>query len=324
MTDWEAWRKHVDYVVATQGRWFGIGDGDGTPLFTLPLPVESTVPEQWMESADLSVKFPARDESGAVTRAAEMLVTGAVRDFDPSGQLPTADGDYTLLAAFPGDGGVVRRGGVITHCTADDPDNDGIPGTITVNALNCMDVWNTIPAVSWPSAWWAADPYEADTDMSGLPFKKPRLWAKVELSNKTFFTWKNGPAGFVIRRLAQESLDAAMMTQRDPDGTRWVDDPFHVVEVPERDDTPVISLEARDGFLWETVAEQAKNAGVILGARLWWPGDPAVRCWNSARSTMSPAEVDISPSQGESKRTLSYRSFGHAMIVLTVKEVAGA
>ncbi|QQB45308.1 hypothetical protein I6I10_07110 [Corynebacterium glucuronolyticum] len=34
-----------------------------------------------------------------------------------------------------------------------------------------------------------------------------------------------GRAGFVIRRLAQESLDAAMFTQLDPDGTRWVDDP---------------------------------------------------------------------------------------------------
>lgn len=325
MVDWQSWKKHVDHVVKTQGRWFGIGDGDGTPLFTLPSPIDQQTPEQWMESADLTVSFPARDEDGSVARVAELLVTGAVRDFDPSGRLPVADGDYTLLAAFPGvDGQVARRGGVITHCTGEDSDNDGVPATVTVHALNCMDVWHTIPAVSWPSAWWAAKPYEQTTDLSGVPFKTPRLMAKVELSNRAFFTWKNGKAGFVIRRLAQESLDAAMMTQQDPDGTRWVDDPFHVVEVPEVDNTPIVSLEARDGFLWETVAEQAKNAGVILGARIWWPGDAPVRCWNQAKSTMKPAEVDISPSRGESKRTLSYRSFPHAMTVLTVKEVADA
>ena len=101
-----------------------------------------------------------------------------------------------------------------------------------------------------------------------------------------------------------------------------MDDPFHVVEVPEVDTTPVISLDAADGSLWDTVAAQARNAGVILGARVWWPGDKPVRCWNQATSSMTPAQVDISPSQGASQRTLAYRAFPHAMIVLTVKEVA--
>lgn len=324
MIDWDSWQRHVNYIIDTQGRYYGVGDADGNPLFTLPAPIDSQTPDQWMESADLALSFPARDEDGAVTRVAELLVTDSIRDFDPSGRIPVAEGDYMLLAAFPGEGGVVRRGGTITHCTADDPDSAGVPSTVTIHALSVMDVWHTVPAASWPSAWWAARPYEAKTDWSGIPFKTPRKWAKIELSTKTYFTWKNGQAGFVIRRLAQESLDAAMMSQSDPDGTRWVDDPYHVVEVPEVDNSPVISLEARDGFLWETVAAQAKNAGVILGARVWWPGDPPVRCWNQARSTMRPDEVDISPSQGESKRTLGYRSFPHAMVVLTVKEVANA
>ena len=144
--------------------------------------------------------------------------------------------------------------------------------------------------------------------------------ARVEMATRTMFTFKHGPAGFIIRRLAQESLDAAMMTQQDPDGVRWIDDPRHVVEVPEEDTSPVISLEAREGSLWDTVAGQAQNAGLILGARLWWPGDPAVRSWELANSSMEPWQVDITPSEGEPYRQVVEQEFPSPMIVLEVKE----
>lgn len=323
MVDWASWKKTVDYTVKTQGRWYGIGDADGNPLFTLPMPSEPDTPDQWMDSADLQVTFPAREPDGSVSRAAELLVMDALDKFDPSGRLPTAEGDYMLLAAFPGPGGqVVRRGGAIVHTTANDEDNDGIPSEITIHALNCMDVWQTIPAVSWPVSWWKARPYEVKTDESGIKYTQPRHLARVEMATRSMFTWKNGPAAFVIRRLAQESLDASMASQSDPDGPRWVDDPYHVVELPAVDNSPEISLEARDGFLWETVSEQAENAGVILGAYLWWPGDPPVRCWSQARSDMNPRDVDITPSEGESSRHPVKLEFPHAMVVMTVKEVA--
>lgn len=324
MTNWDSWQKHVNYVIDTRGRWYGIGDGDGSPLFDLPDPLPgSPAPEQWMASEDLELSLPAVEPSGVPNRVSELLVLDELRDFDPSGQLPVAQGDYTLLVALRGDDGtVVRRGGVITHVDAVDPDNSGIPAELTIHALNLMDVWNTIPAVSWPAAWWKATPYRRTSDESGLAY--PQAWdmARIELSTRTTFTFKHGPAGFVIRRLAQESLDASMMTQQDPDGTRWVDDPFHVVEVPIVDTTPEISLEARDGSLWDTVAGQAKNAGVILGARLWWPGDPPVRSWQMANSQMTPQQVDITPSQGEPYRQVVEQTFPHPMVVLTVKEVA--
>lgn len=321
MTDWDSWRAHVDHVVATQGRWHGIGDADGNPLFTLPAPLEGSSPDQWGQVEDIEVTFPGRDASGRPSRVAELLVTSELDGFDASGRVPVAEGDYMILAAFPGDRGVVRRGGAIVHATASDPGNTGVPETVTISALSVGDVWHTVPAVSWPAAWWAADPYERREDESGLEYATPRLMAGVQMTAETMFTWKHGKAGFVIRRLAQESLDAVMMSQADPDGTRWVDDPFHVVEVPEVDESPVISLEARDGFLWETVIGQARNAGVILGARLWWPGDEPVRCWNQAHSGMKPGEVDISPSEGESKRVIATRSFPHAMVVLEVTHV---
>ena len=325
MTDFEDWQKHVNYIVATQGRWYGIGDGDGNPLFTLPEPSENESPEQWMDSADLAITLPAQNLDGTPNRAARLLLLDSLVGFDPSGKLPIADVDYTLLVAFPGpDGKITRRGGIITHTTATDPGNTGVPTEITINALSFMDVWNTIPAASWPAAWWKASPYPRESDESKIPYSHPWHMARIELATRSTFVFKTGKAGFVIRRLAQESLDAVMFTQADPDGTRWVDDQYHIVEVPEIDTSEIISLEDRDGFLWDTVAGQAKNAGVILGAYLWWPGDAPVRCWNQVNSSMPPEHVDITPSQGSSARSIRHRTFTHPMIVLTVKEVWGA
>lgn len=322
MTNWTDWQRHVDYVLETRGRHYAIGDGDGTPLFDLPDPINAGAPEQWMDSPDLEITLSATDPDGSPIRAAEMLVLNDLVGFDPSGQLPTAEEDYTLLFSFRGeDGSTVRRGGVITHTTASDLNNSGIPTEMTIHALNFADCWNTIPAVSWPVAWFNAAPYERTTDESGLEYSREWEMARVEMATRTMFTFKHGPAGFVIRRLAQESLDAAMMTQQDPDGQRWIDDPYMIVEVPAGpDDSPVISLEARDGALWNTVAGQAQNAGLILGARLWWPGDKKVRSWELANSSMEPWQVDITPSEGEPYRQVVEQEFPHPMIVLEVKE----
>lgn len=324
MVDWGSWSRHVDHVINTRGRYYGIGDGDGNPLFDLPDPLPgSPAPEQWMAAEDLELSLPAVTPEGAPTRASDLLVLDDLAGFDPSGQLPTAEEQYTLLVAMRGeDGSTVRRGGLITHTDASDPDNTGIPTEMTIHALNFADVWNTAPAVSWPVAWFKAAPYPQISDESGLEYSREWEMARVEMSTRSMFTFKHGPALFVIRRLAQESLDAVMMTQQDPDGTRWVDDPRHVVEVPVGEDTsPVISLEARDGPIWETVAGQAQNAGIILGARLYWPGDNPVRSWELANSSMEPAQVDITPSEGEPYRQIVEQEFPHPMIVMTVKEV---
>lgn len=322
MTDWQSWRKHVDYVVATRGRWFGLGDGDGTPIMTLPDPTDIDAPDQWAEAEDLSFTMPALTRDYLTHPAAERLVMAGLGTFSRDGRLATATEDLTLLVAFPGPGGhVQRRGGVITHTDGIDQDNAGTPTEITINATSIMDAWKTTIAASWPAAWWKARPYERTEDEAGIAYSEPWALARVELATRSTFVWKHGPAGFVIRRLAQESLDATMATQADPDGTLWVDDPYCVVEVPEIDTSPEISLEARDDTLWDTVSNQARNAGIVLGARAWWPGDPPIRTWKPAKSTMTPAEVDITPTEGESQRPVGQHTFSHAMIVLTAKEV---
>lgn len=321
MTDFVSWQKHVNYVIETQGRWIGLCDGDGNPICDLPLPTAYSHPDQWGETSDVEIGFSGVRDDGSIQRHAELLIMDAIKEFDPSGQLPPAEDAFFVVLATAGQHGVERKSMRIIHTNGSDPDTTGKPTDTTVFGLDLKDIWKMIPAQSWPAAWWRATPYERTSDESGLIYPEPWDMAKIQMANRTLFTFKHGQAGFVIRRLAQEALDAAMMTQRDPDGTRWVDDPYHVVEVPEEDNSPIISLEARDGTLWDTCIGQAQNAGLILGARLWWPGDPPVRSWQLANSSMTPAQVDITPSQGEPYRQIVEQTFPHAMTVLTVKEV---
>ncbi|WP_156322795.1 hypothetical protein [Corynebacterium deserti] len=269
----------------------------------------------------MEISLPGVRDDGSIQRHAEILIMDAIKEFDPSGQLPPAEDAFYVVSATASQHGVERKSMRIIYTNADDPDTIGTPQNTTIFGLDLKDIWKMIPAQSWPASWWRATPYERTSDESGLIYPEPWNMAKIQIANRTLFTFKHGQAGFVIRRLAQEALDAAMMTQQDPDGTRWVDDPYHVVEVPEEDNSPIISLEARDGSLWDTCIGQAQNAGLILGARLWWPGDPPVRSWQLANSSMTPEQVDITPSQGEPYRQIMEQTFPHAMTVLTVKEV---
>lgn len=316
MTDWSSWRKHVEYVINTRGRWYGLGDGDGAPLATLPEPESDFAwPEQWQSIEDIQMTLPAEGEWY------DRLIGDGLTGFSIDGKLGLVTGDYTVLYATRGENGkTVRRAGVVTHALSEDPDNTGGGVTITISALGTGDVWNTIPAISWPSSWWKADPYPRTTDESMIDYEQPWNMARIEMATRTSYVNKYGQAAFVVRRLVQESLDAAMSTQKDPDGTIWVDDPFHVVEVPDETDmSPNIALEARDGQLWETVQAQAQAAGIQLGARVWWPGDDPIRCWTPVTSSTPGPEVDITPDDGSpSVRTLEERTFPHAMIVVEV------
>lgn len=322
MTDFDSWQKHVNHIIDTRGRWYGLGDTFGNPLMTLPDLGELGAADQWMSTEDMTFTLPAIDDDGELLPAAELLVMDGLHAVDANGQIPVRQDVFTIIMATRGnDGEVERKAGLVTHCYGKDPQSLGKPTELVIQALPIADVWNTVTAVSWPNAWWKAMPYPRTSDESGLEYSQEWLMARVELATRATFTFKHGKALFVISRLAQESLDAAMSTQQDPDGTIWVDDPYHVVEVPAVDDSPVISLEARDGSLWDTVAAQAANAGVIVGARLWWPGDNPVRSWELANSSMDASQVDITPSQGEPYRSVVEQEFPHPMVVLTVKEV---
>lgn len=324
MTDWQSWNRHVDYIIDTQGAWYGIGDGDGAPLLTLPGPLEESAPKVWMSREDMTITIPAAGEHGLHVVAGR-LVSPRLIKIGPDGRMiPATDEELTFLTADRGPNGtVIRRGGVISHADADDPSNTGAPETITIYALDLMDVWHSWPAPSWPLSWWETTIRDYTTDESGVDYTTARHMGLVEMATRADGYTKFGPAETVIRELVQESLDAAAKTQTDPDGTPWVDRPHHIIDLVETGrDSPDVYIEVRDEYLWDTVSTQASNAGVLLGYRLWWPGDPPIRSYELAHSDMSVEQVNLSPPDGsQPHRQVVEQTFDRPMVVLTANQL---
>lgn len=98
------WVKHVNWVIEERGRWVGVGDGDGKPLWSLPGPVVEALPDQWSAAEDLEVTVPATLAGGEVAPWTQALVIGGLGGFDESGKAhAVADVDYTLLLLLRSD-----------------------------------------------------------------------------------------------------------------------------------------------------------------------------------------------------------------------------
>ena len=325
MTDFVSWNRTVDWIINTQGRWYGIGTGDGEPIMTLPEPLEpSSAPKVWMSMQDIKVTIPTQGEHGPHATV-DRLITQHLTRVDGGLFVPATDEELTLMVADRGrNGTVVRRAGVISHAVGHDPDDAGMPVSMTIHAADLMEVWHTWPCPSFPLSWWMTTMREYTTDESGVAYTTPRQLALVEMATTADGYTKYGPAETVIRELIQQSLDAVASTTTDPDGTLWVDNPFHVVDLaPTGNPSKGIYIEVRDGTLWETISPQAQNAGVLLGYRVWWPGDPPVRSWQLANSTMTPEQVDLTPEVGLPYRQVVDQTFEHPMIVLTADQIGG-
>lgn len=312
--DWESWAKHVNYVVATDGYWIGLCDGDGSPVMDLPALVSGQEAAQWMSAPDIAVTIP-RAGLVAESQAADLLVKRFVDNLDSSGRFQAADDeDWVLGLAVRGPAGGVRRTAcVITHATQDETGD-----LVTIHAENIMKVWETWPCPSWPLSWWETNMSEFTTDESQIPYTTPRMMTLVEMATVIDGYARRGPAESTIREIVQESLDVAARTQPVVGGGVWLDDPYHVVDCRDNGrESPEVIIRLDDSTLWETLAARAQQAGVLLGARVWWPGDPPVRCYAPATSDMTPEQVNLRGPH----RPIEERVFPHAMIVLTVDQM---
>lgn len=152
MVNFDSWQKHVTHVVNEQGRWYGLGDGDGNPIMDLPAPLVDGLqaPQQWMNPEDISLTIPAAGVDGDPHLATRLVILDAMNGFDMNGQLEPPANHFTLLTAMRGeDGGIYRNGGVIMAPRAVDTDNDGVFDELTLSGVNSLEVWQTFPAVSW-------------------------------------------------------------------------------------------------------------------------------------------------------------------------------
>lgn len=315
MIRWPDWVKHVDRVVEKQGIWIGLCDGDGSPIVDIPRPAGAVDVTQWMAASSLSVTIPKHGSYGP-NRVGALLMDEFVWQVDDSGRFIAANGaDYCLGFAVPGKDGVRRSAGIITHVTEDEAGE-----YLTIHAESVQKIWESWPAPSYPLSWWLTQMEDYRTDESGVPYATPRTMSLVEMATVADGYTRRGPAEQTIREIVQESLDVVGSTQRDPDGTLWVDDPYVVMEVDSRfnTDSPEVLIRVNDGTLWEVLSGPAQAAGVLLGARVWWPGDPGFYLYEPVSSLADPDEVNL---RTHIRMPHWDDSFQHAMVLLTAKQM---
>ena len=189
----------------------------------------------------------------------------------PEGRLvPVAD--RTRFVAIER-AGVPRRVYWVTHTVARG-DADA-PATLTIHGVGLTKLLSRFPAMSAPTTWQQSfRRFERDwvgPENTKVAFSRPRELAGMKMVTVADGATLDGPAETTIRRLIAESLAAAFRV-----AGITTDPPIQVLTTPTGRSSPRILLRPTDGPLLEEIAQPAAAAGVIITARMWWPGDPQV------------------------------------------------
>ncbi|GAB3946712.1 hypothetical protein [Corynebacterium tapiri] len=261
--DFEAWRKHIDQVVADDGQWLGVLDEDGWPLMDLPLASSVKASEVKLGPGSLEVTVPLRGGIGG--RVARDLVADDVLAEDGAGRLVPSNGPTRLVCVARGG---ERRAYLISHVHVEGGDP---PKTVTIYGADFLEGLAWWPCPSIPLDWQQAKFATWDTDASGEKYAKPRQLAQLKFADQADGYTKKGPARTVIRDLIQDSFDAVNPMKG------WQDDDHAVVDYSGGVDTSrQVLIRTDDSYVWDTVSAPAKNAGVGIQVDLWWPGDGEV------------------------------------------------
>ena len=285
--DINEWRAHIEEVVAAEGQWIGLANGDGVPIMDAPPLISLSAPEQHLAETSVEAVFPAVQGS----RFMDMLSAPGLGVDDGGELIPQTDALLLLVVRAGGE----RLAYMISHVVLA---GESGPTTITVHGVDLVGELALHPAPSVPLSWAGAEFSEHTTDAAGAPYTIARRLAWVEFATVADGFTMNGPAVTVIRRLCQDSFDAVDKAYG------WQDDPKFVTDFSGGEDTsPEVMIRVSDDYLWDTIAEPARAAGVGVEVNLWWPGDAPV-----------VARVD-----GE----LVERAFEHPVLVVRVFEIKG-
>lgn len=256
------YRKHIDYVVSTQGQWVGLCDDEGWPICDVTPIVSMTTAETRGAVASCEVTVAVDSDSVLVDELVGAGVSGGV----DRGRLKVAGSKARLL--------VIQRQGrrmayTVTHTVAS---GTAGPTSLTIHGVDLLEGLSAWPCPSVAIGWENAVFKQWDTDASGEKYSTPRALARLEFGTSAWGHTSDGKAKSTIRRVIQDSLDAVNRLMG------WVDDPHMVVAWPDDEDTSErVLIRRNDDSVLDTVAAPARNAGVTVSVDLWWPGDPALR-----------------------------------------------
>ena len=269
MIDWTTHRKHREQIIADTGQWVGLLDADGNPLMDLPPVVSMVAPEARNDPGSLELTVLCRSTRGIIHPVVTELVAEQLGVLSPEGKLvPVAD--RTRYVAIEREG-VPRRVFWATHTVA--RGDAEAPATLTIHGVGLTKLLSRFPAMSAPTTWRSLfKRFERDwvgPENTKVVFSRPRDLAGMKMVTVADGATLDGPAEATIRRLIAESLDAAFRV-----AGITKDLPIQVATTPTGRPSPRILLRPTDGPLLEEIAQPAAAAGVIITARMWWPGDP--------------------------------------------------
>lgn len=264
-TQWETWRRHIDHIVETRGEWIGLCNGDGEPIMMLPHPLELSAEEYILESGDLELAIDvASPSTGLPLPIVDRLVADGIGRLDAQGRFVAAiEEDFMVVVQRPGgiDG---RMAFMVTHVVAEGDWKQ--PQKITIHGHDLKKNLELWPAPSALDSW--KNPFTVWAEDAAGKYATPRTYAPIEMATVADGYTLEGDALEVVRRIIVDSL-------RTVDGLMgWSSDPMMVVRAAVPGEvTRRLVVRVADESVWETIANDARIAGVQIDVALWWPGD---------------------------------------------------
>lgn len=268
LDEWRSWRTHIDQKVADDGRAFILCNGEGEPVAILPPVMESQAGQTAMDQGELDVTF-AVDSPGGVHPVVDLLIDEGIGVQDSEGRLqPSTQKTWLIVAQYAG-GERARLTYKITFPTLSGTVR--APVDLMVQALDLNYLLAQLPCPSVPG-WWHETRYQLnESDISGVPYETPRELASIEMATRAAGYTEEGPAESAIRNIIRMSLDAVNALHG------WENDRHLIVdETTTGRESPRVHIVQDDRWVWDTINQPARLAGVNVSTRLWWPGDAPV------------------------------------------------
>ena len=286
--EWQKWRDHIDQVVEAEGKWVGILNGEGEPFLELDAPDFDTSTQN-LDVTEGTLSVPVVEDGAVHPLVREFFGDGFGTD---AGTILRPGENKGLMLCVQHPGGIEGRHVSFIEYPTVEPGADGQPETLTFNTMELLGVLNFRLGVSIP-ATWGAQPFKDWSRDEGGAYRVKRALSPIELATTSWMLTTGAKqagdvsveinySGDAVERIAsviQDSLDAADRLDGAPQAF-----------VVESEGTgPRVRIARRDQTLWDTVAQTARLAGVGLSARLWWPGDPAVKLHRGKSATFTKA-----------------------------------
>lgn len=276
---WADHKKHRDAVVRDEGQWVGLFNERAEHIMVLPPLLSMDAPETTNVPVSFRATVVVRTPDGEIDPLVEELFANGISSAraDNEGRMELSlRATRFVVVARPG----ILRAYRITHVVVSGdgnvpPGQMEIHGTDMLMELNRHIAWTAPTTVSGKFTRFTRD-WNGPENI-GMLFTRPRELQDVKMvTTADGVTLGDGKgAEETIRYAIARSLETGWKAAGVPE---VIADPPIVVD-PNGSGlrSPEVLVRMTDEKLLDTLAPVAARAGVRISARLWLPGDPAVK-----------------------------------------------